>query len=413
MSKRYSLLSTEIYGKPWLITVDAYRLVCDIANRLGDPESVLAKRGERPEEAQSMEIRDGVAIIHVRGPIIRYASLFSRISGVCSVDDLSVDLTLAQEDSTVRGIVIHFDSPGGQATGINELSARIFEARANKPVVAYVGGQAASAAYWLASACSEVVIDSTAMLGSVGVVFRLENPDAEEPAIEIVSKRSPKKRPDITSAEGQAQIRTWADDICDVFIASVARFRGVSEEKVETDFGQGDILVGEKAVAAGMADKTGNLEAVIAGLSRRQSHTGVFIMSDTNTSPAASQEQAPPTLTAALVEEKHPEIAAHFRKDGAAAELKRINGVLALDKTNKTELAATIHKLALDGATTPETAAYKLMTEQGEAATKAAADLAADAAQIPVVDSGSGEGDAAVADEKKAIVSNIVAGAGR
>lgn len=101
------------------------------------------------------------------------------------------------------------------------------------------------------------------------------------------------------------------------------------------------------------------------------------------------------------------------KAEASAAERTRITGVLALDKSKKTELAATILKLALDGATTPEAAAYKLMTEQGEVAAAAAQDLAADAAQIPLIDSGSGEGDAASAEETKAIVSNIVAGAGR
>lgn len=102
------------------------------------------------------------------------------------------------------------------------------------------------------------------------------------------------------------------------------------------------------------------------------------------------------------------------KAEASASERTRITGVLALDKSKKTELAATILKLALDGATTPEVAAYKLMTEQGEVAAAAARDLAADAAQIPVIDSGSGDAGAeASAAETKAVVDNIVAGAGR
>lgn len=433
MTKRYSILATEVYGKPWLITPTAYQLVCDIANRLGDPEALLAKRGEQPDEAQSMEIRGSVAVIHVTGPIIRYASMFSRISGVCSVDGITNDLALAEENPAVRSVILNFDTPGGQATGINELANRLFAARTTgKPVTAYVGGQCASAGYWPASACAEVVIDATAMVGCIGVVFRLQKPGADQGIIEIVSDRSPKKRPDITSADGQAQIRSWANDLCDVFIASVARFRGVSEETVEKDFGGGDVLIGEKAVSAGLADRLGSLEGLIAELNAQQPSSGSWTAQSGKHSTQEVLFMTPDDL-----KQKHPETyaAVHAigleagkaaansetatavdkaKAEASASERTRITGVLALDKSKKTELAATILKLALDGATTPEVAAYKLMTEQGEVAAAAARDLAADAAQIPVIDSGSGDAGAeASAAETKAVVDNIVAGAGR
>ena len=433
MSKRYSVLATEVYGKPWLITPTAYQLVCDVAARLGDPESVLAKRGDSPDEAQSMEIRGSVAILHVTGPIIRYASMFSRISGVCSVDGMSADLTLAEENPAVRSIIMHFDTPGGQATGINEFANRIFAARGSgKPVIAYVGGQCASAGYWPASACSEVVIDATAMVGCIGVVFRLQKPGADQGVIEIVSDRSPKKRPDLNSADGQAQIRSWANDLCDVFIASVAKFRGVSEATVEADFGGGDVLIGEKAVSAGLADRIGSLEGLIAELNAQPPSSGSWTAQSGKQSTQEVLFMTPDDL-----KQKHPETytAIHAlgvesgktaacgettaavdkaKAEASASERTRIQGVLALDKSKKTDLATTITKLALDGTTTPEAAAYKLMTEQGAVAAAAAQDLAADAAQIPVIDSGSGDTDAeGSAAETKAVVANIVAGAGR
>ncbi|MBU2538089.1 MAG: S49 family peptidase [Proteobacteria bacterium] len=433
MNKKYSILATEVYGKPWLITPAAYQQVCDVAARLGDPEAVLAKRGESPDESQNMEIRGSVAIIHVTGPIIRYASMFSRISGVCSVDGISSDLTLAEENPSVRSIIMHYDTPGGQATGINEHANRIFAARAaGKPIIAYVGGQCASAGYWPASACAEVVIDATAMVGCIGVVFRLQKPSADQNVIEIVSERSPKKRPDLNSEDGQAQIRSWANDLCDVFIASVARFRGVSEETVEADFGGGDILIGEKAVSAGLADRIGSLEGLIAELNAQPPSSGSWTAQSGKHSTQEVLFMNPDDL-----KQKHPETYATIhalgmeagkaavnnettaaidqaKADASATELARIKGVLALDKSKKTELSDTIVKLALDGATTPEAAAYKLMTEQGEVATKAAQDLAADAAQIPVIDSGSGAADTeGSAAEAKAVVDNIVAGAGR
>ena len=59
-----------------------------------------------------------------------------------------------------------------------------------------------AAGYWLAAACSEVVIDKTAMLGSVGVVIGIQDKDGGR-TIEFVSDVSPKKRLDPKTEAGR------------------------------------------------------------------------------------------------------------------------------------------------------------------------------------------------------------------
>jgi hypothetical protein len=86
--------------------------------------------------------------------------------------------------------------------------------------------------------------------------------------IEFVSSQSPHKRPDPSTEAGKAQIQATADDLADVFVDAVAANRGVSRDAVLSDFGRGGSLVGSKAVAAGMADRVGSLEQVIAELAR-------------------------------------------------------------------------------------------------------------------------------------------------
>ncbi|KEZ65412.1 hypothetical protein C5I_0136090, partial [Pseudomonas syringae pv. syringae FF5] len=111
-------------------------------------------------------VRNGVAIIPVVGPVFRYANLFTEISGATSTQVLATDLQSALDDPSIKSIILNIDSPGGVAAGINELADQIHAGRARKRIVAYVGGTGASAAYWLASAASEIVIDETALLGS-------------------------------------------------------------------------------------------------------------------------------------------------------------------------------------------------------------------------------------------------------
>lgn len=266
-------------GVRWAITEDGLRQVLSVAAReQADIEQARRLAEERRQthalavlpgrplpQTHAVTLRDGVATVPIHGPIFRHANLLTELSGATSVEFLAHDLGRALADPTVRAIVLDVDSPGGQADGINELATLIRDGRAEKPITAYVGGQACSAAYWLASAAHEVVVDETAILGSIGAVMAVPRPEARSAAeVAFVSSQSPHKRPDMTTAEGQAQYQTLVDDLAAVFIGSVATNRGVDEATVLADFGRGGVLVGRKAVVAGLADRTGSFESVVA-----------------------------------------------------------------------------------------------------------------------------------------------------
>ena len=55
-------------------------------------------------------------------------------------------------------------------------------------------------------------------------------------------------------------IQSELDTIYDIFIETVARNRGVSTETVLKDMANGRVFIGQHAVDAGLADKTGTFE---------------------------------------------------------------------------------------------------------------------------------------------------------
>jgi ClpP class serine protease len=143
-------------------------------------------------------------------------------------------------------------------------------AHTQKPVTAYVDHLGASAAYWLASAAGRVIAAPTAMLGSIGIVMVVDDPSKTDSTdLEIVSNQSPKKRPDLTTKSGRAQVQATVDALADVFIADVARYRGVSTDTVLSDFGAGDVFVGQQAVDAGLADAVGSYEQTLRDLAEQ------------------------------------------------------------------------------------------------------------------------------------------------
>lgn len=252
--------------EPWLATI------LEIASREGEgPEAVAAKLGRPLVNTRNVTTRDGVAVVPVVGPIFRRANMLTEVSGATSTEMLARDFRAALDDPAVKAILLDVDSPGGEASGVNELANMIHAARGQKPITAYVSGTAASGAYWLASAADEIVIDDTARLGSIGVVAAYRDTKARDEkagvrSIEFVSSQSPNKRPDLQSDDGRRLVQSEIDAIAEVFIGAVARNRGVTAEDVVNRFGAGAVKVGAAALDAGLADRAGSFEKTVAEL---------------------------------------------------------------------------------------------------------------------------------------------------
>lgn len=263
---------SAIARQPWAITPDGLELVLGIAQRnVSDHQAVLATPTERRESGK-VQMRDGVAVISVMGPIFPRADFFTEISGATSIETLALRFGEALAADDVKAIVLHVDSPGGSVTGVHEFCGQIYAARNVKPVVSYVSGACTSAAYWLASAAGRVVADETGLLGSIGVVAAwTDDKEARKSAgltdYEVVSSQSPNKRLDPASQEGRAALQQLLDADADIFIADVARNRGKSVSAVTEQFGQGGCMLAAAAVKVGMIDEIGSLEGVISSLS--------------------------------------------------------------------------------------------------------------------------------------------------
>ncbi len=233
------------------------------------PEAIAREMGKDMKDTNAALIRDGIAIIKVSGPLFRYANLMTRVCCATSYELLAQDFNKAVQSPQIRGILLDIDSPGGEVNGCSELSDMIFQARGKKPIIAYASGACCSGAYWIASACDKILATDTAVLGSIGVVSVFEKDD-EIKTIEIVSSQSPNKRPDVNTEEGRAKIQARVDELAEVFIAKVARNRGITAVDVVKNFGAGDVSVGQYAVRNGLADGLSSFEAIITDLNYQQ-----------------------------------------------------------------------------------------------------------------------------------------------
>ncbi|MGL4504526.1 MAG: S49 family peptidase [Aeromonas sobria] len=310
------------------------------------PSAVAAKTGT--VNGGGIEMRNGVAIIHVSGVISRYAGMFENICGGTSTETLAKRIQYAIDDASCRSILLVVDTPGGEANGIHELSEMIYNARGKKPIKAYVSGYGASAGYWIAAAAGELVMDATASVGSIGTVqsfrFRKESDDVQ--TLELVSSQSPDKRLDPRTEAGREKYQESLDQMSDVFIDCVAKYRGVKRATVLSDFGQGWCLLGKHAVSAKMADRLGSYEGLINEMTKGQSNmtikaeavVGATIAQDISMSAGMSV-----TDVAASLKELAPEVVAVL--GGGAVAAVQASGVASFmaDQSEEVQAAFAAH----------------------------------------------------------------------
>ena len=410
-----------IFEHQWAITEDALRTIVCIADRERNDLDLLLK-GEKEIDTQALSarlgqpmdgghrtiLRDDVAIIPVTGPIFPRANLFTMVSGATSLDMLARDFTLAVENPSIRSIIFNIDSPGGEVTGVSELSSMIFSARGEKPIISYVFGRAASAAYWIGSAADKMVVAPTAQLGSIGVIAvlhdtRVRDEKSGVKTLEFVSSVSPKKTIDLDSDVGRARIQTILDNLAGVMVADIARNRGTDEETVLEDFGQGDVFVGALAVGQGLADELGSLEQVIASYnSINQLKGGSMDLTELKSKHPEVYQQA-----VALGKEEavkaNTDAVNQAREEGAAAENARIQSIESIKAVGFEE---TVAKNKFDRKQTAESISALIVKEQAAKVEKDAKALGDQTKQL-----GSGAHDPSMNDpEAKLVLDAMVAG---
>lgn len=201
----------------------------------------------------------GIAVVPVYGVIGKNMDAFDMMCGGCPVDAVGTALDQAIAAKGIKTIIMDFGSPGGEVTGIAEQGNRIAAAVANagKPIYAFVDSQCCSAAYWLASQCTEIVATPSATLGSIGVYVAWFDPSVAMQLagykLEMFAAGDHKGmgmpgRP--LSAAERDMLQARVDNVYQKFTAAVTSGR----PDVKKSTMQGQTFTGEQSLTNGLAD---------------------------------------------------------------------------------------------------------------------------------------------------------------
>lgn len=266
MAQRRIYLMEESYLNDYLVKREVG------LSSLGDSEeSTKGLRTEynqntrRIEDNPILTISGEDAHINISGPLSRRGpdwidALFG--FGGTSTIEIIESIQKAEADPTVKNIILDMDTPGGEATGTDEVWQAV--AKATKPVTAINQGLVASAGYYIASAADRIVSTSPMNeFGSIGVVVATWDTSKADEAngyrrIVITSDNAPEKRPDISKDSGIEIIRKQINAIERIFYDRVASGRKVTIEYIKEHFGKGGLLTSK--------DPEGNPDAISVGM---------------------------------------------------------------------------------------------------------------------------------------------------
>jgi protease-4 len=258
------------------------------------------------------------------------------IDGVITGDTRMADLMRrVGESSTVSGVVISIDSPGGTTTGSEELFRNIRRLAEKKPVVTFVDGTAASGGYITAMATDYIVARETSIVGSIGVLFQY--PDLTGlmgqigVKVEAVKSAPLKAEPNPftpTSPEARAAMQAVVNDTFDWFKNLVRDRRRLTEADMAV-VSTGQIFNGRQGLPLKLVDRIGSERDAVAWLEQEKGVAKDLPIRDWE--PRSDRDISIFAMGATAADLFGFErVAEAMRRTSAQAEIARLDGLLAV-----------------------------------------------------------------------------------
>ncbi len=179
-------------------------------------------------------------------------------------------------NSSIKAILLHIDSPGGGAAASQEIYREVMRIReqTHKKVVASVESVGASGAYYIASGCDRIYANPASVVGSIGVIMEWTNYGdllqwAKLKPVTI-SHGALKDAGDPTrpmTPQEQAYFQALVDNMYGQFVHDVAVGRHATDARI-TELATGQVWTGEEAQPLGLIDAQGGYRTALIDTAR-------------------------------------------------------------------------------------------------------------------------------------------------
>lgn len=260
-------LTEELYSKPHLISPSSFNAISTyLENRnrgmLNSIDMMKMDGAEDDgEDEDQFDPMSGIGVINIQG-----ALTYRPIQTMCGVVGNSYQAIYEDicdmVDEGAKTIILNFDSGGGEAYGIFELSNDVRKKcdEAGVSLLAYIDGQCCSAAYALACMCDQVISNPMGESGSVGVLIGLidsskamEMEGLKRTFIYAGDEKIPFAEDGGWKESFLASLQESVDSLYQDFAAHVSKYTGLSIEEVKAT--QAKVYSAKDAMSIGLVNK--------------------------------------------------------------------------------------------------------------------------------------------------------------
>ena len=192
------------------------------------------------------------------------------ITGVITRADATIRLLHTyRDDSSIKAIVIRINSPGGSVAPVQEIYSEL--KKIEKPIVASMGGSAASGGYYVACAADTIMANPGTLTGSIGVIMQFTQLKGLYDKVglghQVVKsgdfKDTGSPFRELTEPE-RVVLQATVDDVYNQFVDTIFEARGDLLTRAEiVELADGRIFSGKQALESKLLDQLGNLPDAI------------------------------------------------------------------------------------------------------------------------------------------------------
>jgi len=198
--------------------------------------------------------------------------------GVVDLEGVILDsTTVVQElkkfgdDDSIKGIIIHVNSPGGGVAASEEIYSQVKRIRDQKKkrIVASIATVGASGAYYVSSATNKIYANNGSVVGSIGVIAEWVNYGdlmrwaKLKPEVLKVGEFKDTGDPsrEMTPAE-RAYMQGLIDNMYGQFVSAVAEGRHVKSEDIKA-IADGRVWTGQQALGMHLIDQVADFQGAV------------------------------------------------------------------------------------------------------------------------------------------------------
>jgi ClpP class serine protease len=208
-----------------------------------------------------IDVAGNVGMVKISGSLVADEGIHNLWFGETAYPTVATAIKTLLEDPNVQQILTIWDTPGGDASGVNDFGSFIKDADKVKPVHAWTGTMALSAGYWGAACCRSVRSSDMGETGSIGAVakFRSIARMLDEAGIDTAIARSAPMKAILQSEEPiddkkRAYLQSKVDQLHTYFVGHIKNARPKLKELAEGQWATGETFYADKAIELGLVD---------------------------------------------------------------------------------------------------------------------------------------------------------------